>query len=347
MPNNTRVLMLANRTKRLLFLTLKLAFAVGLIWVLVHSATLNMRLLVDLFKQPFAFGVVLLLLLTMVITGAWRWYVLNCAQNITFCFSRTVFVTYLCTALNYVTPGAVGGDFVRAFYVLKHASNKKSAVLLTAFLDRLIGLWTVFFLMSAACLVRFSIVAHQSQLKYLFVTSSIASLGLLVVFFSMLWVFSYVATSVAWVKRLSQFVWLRPLFSFARQINLFKLDKKIIAQCVLLSVTSQILVTTTIMLISSMMGFPLATFFDFMIAACVTQIVNLIPLTPGGIGIGEMAFSHVLSWLNPSLQAPYATVFFAYRLLGVLTYLPGAIYYSVTHRTAVRILPAAGELLVE
>ena len=44
-------------------------------------------------------------------------------------------------------PGAVGGDLVKAGYVIKENKDKsKSAVFMTIFLDRLIGMSGIFFI---------------------------------------------------------------------------------------------------------------------------------------------------------------------------------------------------------
>ena len=41
----------------------------------------------------------------------------------------------------------------------------------------------------------------------------------------------------------------------------------------------------------------------------VTQIVNLIPIAPGGFGVGEAAFAKVLTLMNPGVLGFYATIF--------------------------------------
>jgi uncharacterized membrane protein YbhN (UPF0104 family) len=60
-----------------------------------------------------------------------------------------------------------------------------------------------------------------------------------------------------------------------------------------------------------------------MLALVIGQVANLVPLTPGGVGIGEAAFANVLLIINPGLTAAYATVFFALRLISTAAYLPG------------------------
>jgi uncharacterized membrane protein YbhN (UPF0104 family) len=65
---------------------------------------------------------------------------------------------------------------------------------------------------------------------------------------------------------------------------------------------------------------------DMMLAVPLTLLVNTLPLTPGGIGIGEAAFDQICHWLEPvPSTAAYSSIFFAYRIISTLTCLPGLI----------------------
>ena len=39
---------------------------------------------------------------------------------------------------------------------------------------------------------------------------------------------------------------------------------------------------------------------DYMFAVPLTLIVNALPLTPSGIGVGEAAFDQICRWLEPA-----------------------------------------------
>src|SRR3990167_11167828 len=102
-------------------------------------------------------------------------------------------------------------------------------------------------------------------------------------------------------------------------------------ECLSASILIQLCMLLTIILIADMMGFQQIHPIDYLIAIGVTQIANLIPATPGGLGIGEAAFSNIILLLNPSIPAAYATIFLAYRIIGVLVYLPGIFESTVRH----------------
>jgi uncharacterized membrane protein YbhN (UPF0104 family) len=81
-------------------------------------------------------------------------------------------------------------------------------------------------------------------------------------------------------------------------------------------------------LIAKMLKFPSLPFFDFILAIAIAQIVSLIPIAPGGFGIGEVAFANVMTLLNANITGPYATIFLAYRIINILPYLPGIMLFS-------------------
>jgi uncharacterized membrane protein YbhN (UPF0104 family) len=63
--------------------------------------------------------------------------------------------------------------------------------------------------------------------------------------------------------------------------------------------------------------------WKFAIAGAVTGIFNALSITPGGLGVGEIAFAQLVLWLEPaSGSLPYATVFFAHRIIFACTLVP-------------------------
>jgi glycosyltransferase 2 family protein len=53
-------------------------------------------------------------------------------------------------------------------------------------------------------------------------------------------------------------------------------------------------------------------------------VVNALPLTPNGIGVGEAAFDQICHWLEPlSSGSAYSSIFFAFRIVSMSICLPG------------------------
>lgn len=89
-----------------------------------------------------------LLAMTMI-----RWYILLIVQGIHIKAGDIVRLTMIGLFWSGVIPGSVSGDFVKMFYVRKHAGDKLSETVMTIVLDRLLGLMGLFAVASVAILL--------------------------------------------------------------------------------------------------------------------------------------------------------------------------------------------------
>ena len=67
------------------------------------------------------------------------WYLLA-MQGVTISLWESIRLTFLGHFFNFVVPGSVGGDLVKAWYINQHAQHV-GVVLVTIFVDRLMGLF--------------------------------------------------------------------------------------------------------------------------------------------------------------------------------------------------------------
>lgn len=303
--------------------TIKIIVSVGLLWFLTHTSKLDFSLLPEMLRSPFWLICTLSLYFVIIAISSWRWHQLNEAQGIQLAYKHTILPTYLGVAFNNLLPGGVGGDFFRFYFLRKKVAAKKSAVMLSVFCDRITGLLGIFIIVCLMASAQFSLFSEQ---KYIldFILCCIALCGLLILAYLASLLLPRKMGVSEWLSiRFAGKEWLSPILSLLEAIRLYRNNKQTIAECLIASVIIQILIALTCMLIAKMMHFPTLSFFDYVIAIGITQIVNLIPIAPGGFGVGEIAFAKILMLLNPGTSASYATVFLAYRILGILTYLPG------------------------
>ena len=74
------------------------------------------------------------------------------------------------------------------------------------------------------------------------------------------------------------------------------------------------------------MGIGSMTASDYATAVPLAFMVNAVPLTAGGLGVGEAAFDQLCRWLEPfSTGAAYASIFFAYRAVSTVVFLVGLV----------------------
>ena len=294
---------------------------------LAHTAQLNLYLLTKLLSHPVLLITTFALFILMVMVNALRWQRLNTVQGIQLRFNQTAIATYLGTAFNNVLPGSVGGDVVRLFYLFRHAPQQKSAALLSVFFDRITGLLGIFIYVSCMTSLHPALFARNNPLFYWLITCiGLCAFGMSAFFISL--ALPQQMGMSDWLRqRFAANAWSKIIVDFFAAIRIYRNAKWVILECLLLSTIIQMLMVVTLWMITQMMALPLVSFIDFGIASAATQIANLIPVTPGGIGVGEMAFANVLQMLNPHVVAAFATVFMAYRLIGLIIYLPGVLVY--------------------
>lgn len=89
-------------------------------------------------------GVVFIFIISQAIV-AFRWWLLLRTQGVNINLSDAVRLNFLGLFYNNFMPSSVGGDVIRAWYVTKH-THKKFVAVLSVFVDRVIGLFTMIML---------------------------------------------------------------------------------------------------------------------------------------------------------------------------------------------------------
>jgi hypothetical protein len=93
-----------------------------------------------------------------------------------------------------------------------------------------------------------------------------------------------------------------------------------------ISVGQYLLVLLALFLLGQAMGFTTLSWIGYGIAGVWSIAANSLPITPGGIGVGEAAFAHVAMALTyPSADISYGTVFLAMRVLTVVIGIGGVL----------------------
>lgn len=90
-------------------------------------------------SRPGWFVVAIVLFGLPPVSGAVRWRMLLATQNVRLTFYESCSLTFIGYLFNYIMLGLTGGDVVKAYYVSRQTQRKTAAVL-SVFMDRLIGL---------------------------------------------------------------------------------------------------------------------------------------------------------------------------------------------------------------
>ena len=315
--------------KSQILLVLKISIIFILLWTLVKTSQLKFELLIHLFDHAFLLFYVIFLFILMVIVSAWRWKLLNASQGIHLSLFNTFIPSYLGVACTNVLPSAVSGDLVRAYYICKKLPEMKNKIFTCIFFDRIMGFLGIGVAILLVIILKYHSIQQNNELFSLTVLCEYFCLGLLPLLILLIIFFQRIGFFTKLLDVYGDKQWLGPVVSFLHLVSTFRMKSLLIIGCITLSVLLQILIVSSLIVITKMMDLPALGFSDGIIAIGITQLVGVIPLTPGGIGVAELVYANVLLLLNPGISSSFATVFLGYRLISALTYLPGAIFYIV------------------
>ena len=304
---------------------IKTLLAFTLIGFLVHSSLLNLGLLTVLVNKPGSLLFIFSLMIIVLMLSSWRWFRLNSTQNFAISYRDTMLSTYIGLTFNNILPGGVSGDIVRVNYLFKRVPHKKIAGALSILTDRIIGLLGVIFTTCIIGLVYRDLFRHSEFLSLFLNLSSYIAIAV-IVGYGLLFL---MPDSLGMTERLQKRFANSKIAELFMVIKIFKKSPAVLIECVAVSVLIQIIIVYTLVLISRVLDFVPINSLHYAIANMVTQFMNLVPISPGGVGVGEMAFAKVITLLDPTVAAAYATIYLAYRILNIVFCMLGiGIYFK-------------------
>ncbi|MDA1264958.1 MAG: lysylphosphatidylglycerol synthase transmembrane domain-containing protein [Planctomycetota bacterium] len=230
-------------------------------------------------------------------------------------------LTYVGLFFNTVLPGSTGGDLVRAYVVVRGHPERRAAALTTVGADRVLGL------LGMAILSAIAIWSSDSRFADLRPWVLLALLGL---------VGGLLAVVNPWLRRLVRFDAI--LSKLPQGRRLAKIDDAVRSYAqhpgpllftLALSMGNHLCSTACCHTIGHAFG-DTHGFLDYLCVVTVANTVSSLPLSPGGLGVGEVAFGTLLSLAGGLYMIGVATSF-VYRLAlatlglggGLVLLLPG------------------------
>ena len=311
-----------NRLKSILGYFLKLVFALGIIAYLVYGGNLDFKLLKKI-VHPVYLPIILLLPFVGIFINNFRWWILCKTQGFELSMLKCLRWSLIGIFFNYALPSSVGGDVVKGFYLAKDHPQKKWRAASSILMDRVLGLYTM---IGIACLSLFfnqELVNENKELKAIFYFVSLLFIGLGVFFF------------LAFSKRIADHSFINKVLDrFPEKIkkvyivvNSYGRSKKVILVSLLLSLISQLSVVYFMYLTSHLVSGELISMNAFLFVVPIAFIIMSIPLTPAGLGVGQVAYLNLFQmYLSRKLVSAAVTIT-VFQLVLFLWGLVGAYFY--------------------
>jgi uncharacterized protein (TIRG00374 family) len=347
LDDSTRRVPWARSVRAAIVLAGKIAVAVVLLWLLLRSGALDLGRLRVYLESPALFATAILIwFLGNVLFGTARWRVLLRLVGVELPIGRALWLQSIALFFNVAVPGSVGGDVIKAIYVTRTLSGGprvRAAVLMIAFVERLLGLMG---------LIVMAAVAVVPSLPRLWATPAIQPLVVAVAV-----LFAGVVAGAACLplfrsdraRRIEESLAARSslpvrvahtLLSTAR---VFARGPRALASALGISVLMHAVSLLLFVALTRAIGQPDASFASIALVYPLGILTLVLPIAPAGIGVGHLAFDRLYAQVG---LTGGATVFNLYLVAQIGPSLFGAIPYVLSRKregapsTAEAIAPA-------
>jgi uncharacterized protein (TIRG00374 family) len=320
--------------RRSLATLLKLLIAALLVFSLFYYRVITLDSLQATFRdRPIAASVIVVLFIGYMLSAV-RWYFILHAMGIPIRLRPCAEIFAMGMFASTILPGGTGGDMVRAIYVARHLHQDRTGGVISVLADRALGLFGVivvamFFALSGPeHMIRSPLTrAIFSVLAAVFIAGVLGA-----------------AAAVTLIgpkrfERIRQFLGFRTIIqrTIVRVIETvlqLRSHPAALLISVLISVVITLTIASAIVLLAHGYGAGGLQPIDFANAGVLALLSSALPVTPGGIGVGEGTFAFLCyAWETVRTSLPYGTIFFGYRLSLTVIAAFGSVAFVTYRRT--------------
>jgi len=297
-PRISRYLKTPGQMKKLRLIILKAVVSVVILYFLFRNV--DFRLFLDMFAAMPLLNFVGagLTLLIVQLTSTYRWSRVV-KKDIVISYRSLLSIYYIGMFFNSFLPTAVGGDFVKGYYLFKK-SGKAAASFASIFVDRYSGFAAMMFIEAVALIIGYEVVL------------GIGGPGLLFVFIFLIAAF-VMASLFIWIEFLHG--WLISIFA---RIHFYKLNdkidgfykvfmaykgKRLLIRIFLISLVVQGGVALSYFILGRGLGINAPIGYYFLFVPMATSAA-MIPLSLAGLGIREGVFIFLLPVSESPVKRP-------------------------------------------
>jgi len=305
---------------------IRAALGLLLLGLLIWYGQIDLRAVGELVNAPGAILTCVALVFISLPLAALRWGMLLRALDISIPFTKLFHIVSIATMLNVFLLGAFGGDAVRLLYTWREARHGRGRIAASILADRVIALVGLIALALLVTISNWSRMRLEPWLAALaagvFLAFTASVVGCCMLFLAPAAVDRVQGALKQWPRLQALLVHLRSITLMLRGSPLALLSG------LALSLLMPMLAVTGVLVLAHALGIGQLTFIDYAFAVPLTVLVNTVPISPNGLGVGEAAFDQICRWLEAAPSGVgYSSIFFAYRAVWMLTCLCGVVSY--------------------
>jgi len=280
-----------NIVKQVLILCGKSTIALGILYWLVRNDYLDLRLLMNISWSVRTVGILagaVSLIIVAILLLSWRLHYLLQQQSVYVSVREATSFTLIGALFGSILPGLISGDIIKAIYLCGSATNQRSKSVSVVIIDRIIGMYSLILLGGIASMASQLSAISAAPAGLLMVLSG-SALAATVGLFAMILITKtelYFRITKMLPRRLGNLV-----SAFAMSCRC----SRVILVAICISLISHGMVVLCFYAMALLLGDALTLTTHFVVNP-LAMAMNVIPLTPGGIGITEGAFAYLYNW---------------------------------------------------
>ncbi|MBC7385668.1 MAG: flippase-like domain-containing protein [Cryobacterium sp.] len=305
---------------------LKVLFVVLVFWWLAKKNLISVSAFMGGLKNWPQILVGVFCLLLSAFLAAFRWGILLRAQGIKIRNSRLLQLQFIGNFFNVALPGAVSGDFVKAFYIAHESPGNRGRAFGSILFDRLVGL---------TALVAVSVTALLLEMRHFIGSPILAGVkafvmtsgAAVVVFYAYLFLMHENADPVlqflqAFERRNAKF---GSLVRIYLGVRVYHSERRLVVRAFLVAFLIQSLSAYACLCFARALGEWQIPANGLLVVTPLGLLVTAVPVLPGGVGTGHAAFSFFYHLLGSDRGADIFSYFVLIQLcigaVGGLVYL--------------------------
>jgi len=316
---------------------IKAALGVALLAALLVWGRIDLKALAALADAPSAVVIAIGLLLAQIPLAALRWGILLRAFGVAIPFGKLLHFVSIGLLAALFLFGPAGGDAVRGLYAWRAVGRGGGRVAASVLADRLFGLFAllsialIFSLFNWHWMRQVPALAVLGTSLFLVFAAGMIGAGAL-----------FVAPRLTRPIEVALSRWPRAAelaMHLGSLILMLRTNPLRLGAAFGLALLLQIFCVVAVVVLAQAIKIGSLGVTDYMFAVPLTLVVNSLPITPNGLGVGEIAFDQICRWLEavPS-DAAYSSIFFAFRSVSIVVSLIGLVSF-VIYRKAARLEP--------
>jgi glycosyltransferase 2 family protein len=301
----------------------KIALVAAILCAISQLDIINAATMARIFSHPVAAGIAIMALAAAIYVSVMRWYLLLMIQGISISLWRLSSITFASYFIGSTTLGSVGTDAMRLYYIGREKPASLGQAYLSIVVDRLVGMTGLLVLGAILFAMNFAEITRHPQMLGLVLFSAAMAAGFVLL----------AALMVGFNRLISP--WLRGLRVIHRVtthmsllVHYYRSALPLVGLCVLISVVVHALMLASLVILTWALFGDALSASQLGLAGVMSTLANQIPISPGGLALGEGTFAYLCHLMDPAtVTTDYGSAVFLQRVVALIATLPGLFSY--------------------